>query len=111
MKKIIFAGFMGVLLTGFANAADTTTVATVKRVDTSVNTVNQNVITLNNRANTDADKVDAHKSDITDMTSNRQVVPSNQNECANLDTNTYSGCGYISANGTGGTYQLVKIAK
>ena len=110
-KTIIFAGFMGFLLVGVANAADTTTVATVKKVDTAVNTVNAEVVALNNQATTDADTVDTHKGDITDITNNRQVVPSNLTECQNLNTTLYSGCGYISTSGTDGSYTLVKIAK
>ena len=110
-KTIIFAGFMGILLVGVASAADTTVVATVKKVDADVNTVNAAVVTLNNKANDDANTVKVQKGEITDLNSNRQVVPSNPTECQNLDTTLYSGCGYISTSGTDGAYTLVKIAK
>ena len=108
-KTIIFAGFMGFLLTGVASA--TTTVATVKHVDRNVDTVNAHVVELNNRASTDNTTVNGHTSDISSLNTNKQVVPTNANECQNLDSTRYSGCGYISASGTTGAYRLVKIVK
>ena len=108
-KTIIFSGFMGVLLMGAASADHK--VATVNHVDRNVDLVNTNVVTLNTRANTDKATVDGHTLDVSSLTTGRQVVPTNEDECAGLDTRTYSGCGYISSSGTDGQYKLIKIVK
>ncbi len=132
----IFAGVMGVILSGVAARAedtfpaDTATyptyqvgqqtadtngdstdenfaegalkdknikLATTKYLDKQANTVNSDVQTLNNTANTDNATVMANKTDIEEMTSDRQVVAGNP--CATL-ANDEIACGYIVPEGT-----------
>lgn len=70
-------------------------VATTKYVDKQVDDANTAVVTLNTNANTANGTVNTNETDITAMEGNRQVIPGST-YCANLDTNLYSGCGYIS---------------
>ena len=109
-KTIIFAGFMGIILMGAAHAADNLKVATGVLVDNSVYTENQNVKTLNDKADADKLIVDTNKADLSTMNSNRQTVPGNA--CEGLGS-AYSGCGYIATNGPGNgsseNYQWIKI--
>ena len=140
-KTIFFAGVMGVILMGAAHAfpTDPTSyptftgnentagtdyavhesgikVATKKYVGARVTEVSSEVTSLSNSATTQQATVTANGSDITAMQSNRQVTTTNADElCANLASHTeYSGCGYVSNNGTGSNqasdYKWVLIA-
>lgn len=73
--------------------------ATTKYVNKHADAANTAVQGLSNTANTDNTTVTTNANDITTLTSNRQVITNNENECANLDTTVYSGCGYIAADG------------
>lgn len=73
--------------------------ATTKYVNKHADAANTAVQGLSNTANTDNTSVTTNANNITTLTSNRQVITNNENECANLDTNVYSGCGYIAADG------------
>ena len=128
MKRIlIFAGFMGILLTGSAMAAngiaddanasnypsfspENIKVATTNYVDTKVGTEDTNVANLASRAQGDTTQVTTNGTDITAMQTNRQVIPTNNCEGVGSGQNAlYSGCGYISGNGTTGSYNWIKI--
>ena len=131
-KTALFAGFMGVLLAGVMNAnadfsyylapdsdasnyptwstaSGTTTgddflkLATTKYVDKKVDDENDAVVTLNNNANTQNTVVSGNETSISDLETNRQVVPQNAsnsfcNEHASEigENKKYSACGYIS---------------
>ncbi|MFQ6760019.1 MAG: hypothetical protein ACLRFM_01270 [Alphaproteobacteria bacterium] len=71
--------------------------ATTKYLDKQANTVNSDVQTLNNTANTDNATVMANKTDIEEMESDRQVVAGNP--CDRL-ANDEIACGYIVPEGT-----------
>ena len=128
MKRIlIFAGFMGFLLTGSAMAAngiaddsdasgypsfspENIKVATVNYVDTKVGTEDANVTSLATRANNDTTQVTTNGTEITAMQTNRQVVATGPCEgVGSGPTAEYSGCGYISSDGTAGSYNWIKI--
>lgn len=74
--------------------------ATTKYVNKHADVANRDVQQLSNTANTDNTTVTTNANNITTLTSNRQVITNNENECQGLDTNVYSGCGYIAADGT-----------
>lgn len=137
-NTVVFAGFMGALLAGnvaLAFPSDTSTypeyqvgtqsidgtnyvtkdagikLATTKYVDAKVDGVNTEVQTLARNANTDNSTVTANAGNISNMQTDRLVVPNNP--CGNLG-NEYSGCGYVAPDGdTSGTdstkYQWYKI--
>jgi hypothetical protein len=110
-KTIIFAGFMGIVLMGAANAADGIKVATDTLVNNNVYTVNESVRQLNVKADADKRIVDTNTDDVSSITDNRQTIP--DNACDNLGS-AYSGCGYIAIGGPGNgkdaeNYQWIKI--
>ncbi len=73
--------------------------ATTKYVNKHADAANSDVQQLSNTANTDNTTVTTNANNITTLTNNRQVITNNENECVELDTNVYSGCGYIAPDG------------
>ena len=112
MKKIIvFAGVMGMLFVAGANAGPQgPQLATTNTVSGEVTTAGSYVTAVETAATTDAGTNTTNGTTITNMQSDRQGL-ADDGPCGNYDTAKYSGCGYISADGTTGEKEWVKIRK
>lgn len=112
MKKIIvFAGVMGMLFVAGANAGPQgPQLATTNTVTGEVTTAGSYVTAVETAATTDAGTNTTNGTTITNMQSDRQGL-ADDGPCGNYDTAKYSGCGYISADGTTGEKEWVKIRK
>jgi|GEM_PF-3196957 hypothetical protein len=72
-------------------------VATTKYVGSRVNDANTGVQALDASARTQRAQVTTNAGNVSDMQTNKQTIATGN--CNNLDTNLYSGCGYIAPNG------------